>query len=156
MSLSKKIPANMKIIASHLLAKKLAKMWWCLIVTALTTIPLCTNSTIRLVLPMKIRGRTIINILRVSKQECIKIHQNHGTRKVHEPMLIIWAAQHRPNGWLSCIHSFKIFLLMKPSYTLNEMTQFVTHFDVLKKYMVILKMCCSVSQIDDLQTSNKN
>ena len=150
MSLSEKIPANMKIIASHLLAKKLAKMWWCLIVTALTTIPLCTNSTIRLVLPMKIRGRTIINILRVSKQECIKIHQNHGT------MLIIWAAQHRPNSRLSCLHSFKIFWPMKPSYTLNEMTQFVTHFDVLKRYRVILKMCCSVNQIDDLQTSNKN
>ena len=44
---------------------------------------------------------------------------------------------------------------MKPSYTLNEMTQFVTHFDVLKKYMVILKMCYSVNQIDGLQRSNK-
>ena len=66
----------MKIIASHLLAKKLAKMWWCLIVTALTTIPLCTNSSILLGLPMKIKGQTIINILRVSKQECIKIHKD--------------------------------------------------------------------------------
>ena len=45
---------------------------------------------------------------------------------------------------------------MKPSYTLNEMTQFVTQFDELKKYMVILKMYCSVNQIDDLQTGNKN
>jgi hypothetical protein len=32
----------------------------------------------------------------------------------------------------------------------------VAHFDVLKKYMIILKMCCSVNQIDDLQSSNKN
>jgi hypothetical protein len=30
----------------------------------------------------------------------------------------------------------------------------VAPFDVLKKY--ILKMCCSVNQIDDLPSSNKN
>ena len=60
-----------------------------------------------------------------------------------------------PNGQLSCHHSFKTFLPRKPSHTLNEMTQFVTHFDVLKKYMVILKMCYSVNQIDGLQRSNK-
>ena len=45
---------------------------------------------------------------------------------------------------------------MKPSYTSNEMTKFVAHFYVLKKYMIILKMCCSVNQIDDLHKSNKN
>ena len=44
---------------------------------------------------------------------------------------------------------------MKLSYTSNEMTKFAAHIDVLKKYMMILKMCCSVNQIDDLQNSNK-
>ena len=43
---------------------------------------------------------------------------------------------------------------MKQSYT-HEMTLFAAHFDVLKKYMIILKMCCSVNQIDDLQRSDK-
>ena len=38
---------------------------------------------------------------------------------------------------------------MKPSYTLNEMTYFEAHFDALKKYVIILKMCFSVNQIDD-------
>ena len=40
---------------------------------------------------------------------------------------------------------------MKASYTLNDMTSFAANFDVLKKYMIILKMCFS----DDLQSSNK-
>ena len=31
----------------------------------------------------------------------------------------------------------------------------MAHFDVLKKFMIILKMCLSVNQIDDLQRSNK-
>ena len=44
---------------------------------------------------------------------------------------------------------------MKPSYTYNEMTYFAAHFDVLKKYAIILKMCFSVNQIDDLQSDNK-
>ena len=35
------------------------------------------------------------------------------------------------------------------------MTKFAAHFNVLKKYMIILKMCFSVNQIDDLQRSNK-
>ena len=34
---------------------------------------------------------------------------SHGRWKVHEPMLVIWAAQPGPNGQLSCLHSFKIF-----------------------------------------------
>jgi hypothetical protein len=53
------------------------------------------------------------------------------------------------------VHSFKIFWPMKPSYTSNEMTWFAAHFDVLEKIMIILKMCFSVKQIDDLQSSNK-
>ena len=44
---------------------------------------------------------------------------------------------------------------MKPSYTLNEMTQYAAHFDVSKKYMIILKICFSVNQIDDLQSIDK-
>ena len=44
---------------------------------------------------------------------------------------------------------------MKPSYTSNEITYFAAHFDLLNKYMIILKMCFSVNQIDDLQSSNK-
>ena len=41
-------------------------------------------------------------------------------------------------------------------YTSNEMTYFAAHFDILKKYMITLKMCFSGNQIDDLQsTSNK-
>ena len=43
---------------------------------------------------------------------------------------------------------------MKPSYTLNETTDFATHFDVLKKYMIIFKMHFSVDQIGDLYSSN--
>ena len=43
----------------------------------------------------------------------------HRRRKVHERMLVIWAAL---NGQLSCLHSFKIVWPMKPSYTSNEMT----------------------------------
>ena len=43
----------------------------------------------------------------------------HGRWKVHEPMLVIWAAQPGANGQLSCLHSFKIFWHMKPSYTSN-------------------------------------
>ena len=31
----------------------------------------------------------------------------------------------------------------------------MAHFDVLKKYIIILEMWCSVNQIDDLQSSNK-
>jgi hypothetical protein len=33
----------------------------------------------------------------------------HGRRKVHERILVIWAAQPGPNGQLSRLHSFKIF-----------------------------------------------
>ena len=79
----------------------------------------------------------------------------HGRRKVHKRMLVIWAAQPGPNGQLSCLHSFKVFWPIKSSYTSNEMTLYAAHFDVLKKYTIILKMCCSVNQIDDLQSSNK-
>ena len=43
------------------------------------------------------------------------------------------------NFWLSCLHGFKIFWTKKQSYTSNEMTWFVAHFDVLKKCMIILK-----------------
>ena len=35
------------------------------------------------------------------------------------------------------------------------MTYFVAHFDVLKKYMMILQMSCFVNQINDLQTIGK-
>ena len=44
---------------------------------------------------------------------------------------------------------------MKLSYTSNEMTEFATHFDVLRNYMIVLKKCISVNQIDYLQSSNK-
>ena len=44
---------------------------------------------------------------------------------------------------------------MKPSYTSNEMTLVVAYFDALKMNMIILKMCFSIKQIDDLQSSNK-
>ena len=44
---------------------------------------------------------------------------------------------------------------MKQSYNSNEMTQIGAHFDVLKKYMIILKTFFSVNQIYDLQSSNK-
>ena len=47
---------------------------------------------------------------------------SHGRRKVHKRILIILADQPGLNGWLSCLHSFKIFWPMKPSYTSNEMT----------------------------------
>ena len=47
---------------------------------------------------------------------------NHGRGKVHEHILVILADQPGPNGRLSCLHSFKIFWPMKPSYTSNEMT----------------------------------
>ena len=43
----------------------------------------------------------------------------HGRRKVQECILVILAAQPGLNGWLSCLHSFKIFWPMKPSYTSN-------------------------------------
>ena len=56
----------------------------------------------------------------------------HGRRKVHEHILVILAAQPGPNGQLFCLHSFKNFSPMKPSYTSNEMTWFAAHFDVLK------------------------
>ena len=56
-------------------------------------------------------------------------------------MLVIWAAQPGPNGQLSCLHSIKYFWPMKPSYPSSEMTWFVAHFDVLKKYLIILKLC---------------
>ena len=32
---------------------------------------------------------------------------------------------------------------------------YAAHFNVLKKYLIILKMCFSVNQIDDLPSSNK-
>ena len=51
----------------------------------------------------------------------------------------IWAG-FGPNGRLSCLHSFKIFWSMKPSYTSNEMIKFVAHLDVSKIYE-ILKEC---------------
>ena len=38
-----------------------------------------------------------------------KIGVPHGGRKVHVRILIIWAAQPGPNGWLSWLHGFKIF-----------------------------------------------
>jgi hypothetical protein len=44
---------------------------------------------------------------------------------------------------------------MKPSHTSNKITQFAAHFDVLKKYIIILKMCFSENQRDDLQSNNK-
>ena len=53
-----------------------------------------------------------------------------------------------------CLHSFKIFWPVKSSYTLNEMKWFAAYFDVLKRFMRILKMCFSVNQIDDLQSSH--
>ena len=56
--------------------------------------------------------------------------QTHGRQKVHER--IRWADQPGPNGQLSCLHSFKIFSPLKPSYTSNEMTYFAAHFDVSK------------------------
>ena len=55
----------------------------------------------------------------------VQLMQNttsHGRRKVHERILVILADQPEPNGQLSCLHSFKIFWPMKPSYTSNEMT----------------------------------
>ena len=46
------------------------------------------------------------------------VHTYHGRRKVQKRILVILlAAQPGPNGRLSCLHSLKIFLLMKPSYT---------------------------------------
>ena len=44
---------------------------------------------------------------------------------------------------------------MKPPYNISKITLFAAHFDVLNKYMVILKLCFSVNQIDDLQSINK-
>jgi hypothetical protein len=35
------------------------------------------------------------------------------------------------------------------------MRLFLAHFDVIKKYMILLKVCFSVNHIDDLQSSNK-
>ena len=60
----------------------------------------------------------------------IKIYRNHGRRKVYEHILFILAAQPGPNGQLSCLHCFKIFWPMKPSYISNELTWFTAHFDV--------------------------
>ena len=37
----------------------------------------------------------------------------------------------------------------------NEITKFAEHFDVLEKFMLILKICIFVNQIDGLQSSNK-
>ena len=80
----------------------------------------------------------------------------HGRRKVHKRMLVVWAAQRGLNDQRSCLHSFKIFCPLKPSYISNKMTEFVAHFDAhINKYMKILKMYCTVNQIDDLQSSNK-
>ena len=55
----------------------------------------------------------------VSGGACKFFVSKHERRKVHEPMLGILAAQPGPNGRLSCLHSFKIFWPMKPSYTSN-------------------------------------
>ena len=49
----------------------------------------------------------------------------------------IWAAQPGPNGQLSCLHSFKIVLPMKPSYTPNNIIC-GTLYCIIKKYMIIL------------------
>ena len=35
------------------------------------------------------------------------------------------------------------------------MSHYAARFNLLKKYMIILKMCFSVNQIDDLPSSNK-
>ena len=46
---------------------------------------------------------------------------------------------------------------MKPSYTSNEMTQYVAHFDVSKKKIYDdFENICPINQIDDLQSSNKS
>ena len=44
-----------------------------------------------------------------------------------------------PNGQIFCLHSVKIFWSMKPSYTSNELIQFVANFDVSKIYEIIKK-----------------
>ena len=92
------------------------------------------------------------------KYFCSHLNFYSITRKTEVPRAYSRYIGNQPgrNGQLSCLHSFKLFWPMKPSYASNEMTQFAAHFDVLKKCMIILKMCFSVNQIDDLQsTSNK-
>ena len=54
----------------------------------------------------------------------------HERQKVPEHMLLILAAHPGQNGQLSCLHTFKNFWPMKPSFTSNEMTLFAAHFDV--------------------------
>ena len=90
LSILKKITANLMITASLLSVKEPVKIKWCWTATALTTIPLCISSSIALVLPMKIKDRTIKNILQVSKQECIKIHQDTK----------VWREEHLPTTFI--------------------------------------------------------
>ena len=71
----------------------------------------------------------------------------HGRRKVHECILVILAAQPGPNGQLSCLHSFKIFWPMKPSYRYLKWNNIICGtFWCIRKFMIILKMCFSVNQ----------
>ena len=94
LSISKRTTANMMIIVHHLSVWKLAKTLWCWTATALTTILLCINSSIPSVSLMKIKDQTIKNTLRVSKQECIKIHQEVA------------------HSWLKCFSKYKKLKLL--------------------------------------------
>ena len=52
----------------------------------------------------------------VIKLTCWRAYKSLHTRLVHERIFGISVAQPGPNGQLSCLHSFKIFWPMKPSY----------------------------------------
>ena len=66
------------------------------------------------------------------------LHQ--GRRKVHKFILVTLAAQPGPNGQLSCLHSYKIFWPMKPSYVYLKWNDVICGtFWCIKKCMKILK-----------------
>ena len=74
---------------------------------------------------------------------------------IYKRVLVIFAAYPGPNGQLSCLHNFKIFWGKKLSYTYLKWNDIICcTFGCIKKYILILKMCFSVNQIDDLQSSN--
>ena len=52
-----------------------------------------------------------------------------------------------PNGWLPCLHSFKTFWPIKPSYTSNQIWSFAAHYNVLKLYMYRKVMSSRLSRL---------
>ena len=137
----------LKKILCSVLCKKILRWWWHTISLIFQVTDDCswTNPN------SKIPSRIIQEWLK-------KDHSFYCNAQLHINHL--WCSPRKTEGPRAYSHymgssaraEWPTFL---PSYTSNEMTLVVSHFDVLKKYMIIMKMCFSVNQIDYLQSTNK-